>query len=153
MRRLLAFASCVICLSTVVATQLRTLEPPARIRITLGHDTRIVGGLAGSDDVSIFVTPDRGSLVKIPRTSIAKVETSAGHKSRARGALIGFAAGAAGGALAGSSAPCTSFCGGTFGSAGLIVGAILGAGAGAAIGAVVPPGERWTAVPVSVLPR
>src|SRR5205823_437836 len=83
-------------------------------------DTLIVGGLAGSDDVSIFVTPDRGSLVKIPRTSIAKVETSAGRKSRARGALIGFAAGAAGGALAGSSAPCTSFCGGTFGSAGLI---------------------------------
>jgi hypothetical protein len=131
------------------------LAPGSRLRITASSlDGPIRGTLASlSDDSLTLETKDAAPLV-IERSRITRLEVSAGHRSRNRGAAIGAAVGLGVGLLFTAVVAATESCEGyNAEDCGLATGVSLIlftpvlTGAGALIGVAVTPGERWVRVP------
>lgn len=122
--------------------------PGMRVRV-LAPDlspSKVVGTVTRVDDQSVTIeVPGRSEPVSVLREKIARLDVSAGRRSRWVGAAIGGAIGIAGTALAcrahetnNSFVPNREVTGAC---------AAVGAAVGAFVGAIIPPGEHWNAMP------
>ena len=139
-----------------------------RIRVAGQPDVTVLrprrsmaGVITQSDAARLLIAPEGGSVVTIPRDSIARYEISKGRVSRRRNLLIGLlVGGAAGAALGFAHGNECQPSGALFDlhclmepAASAFGGLLIGAGSGAAVGAFIPRHERWTTRPLTELPK
>ena len=127
-----------------------SLTPGMRVRV-LAPDispSKVVGTISRVDDQSVTIdVPGRSEPISVLREKIARLDVSAGRRSRWVDAAIGAGIAAAGSALACSAGETKhSIVNNTDITAGC---ALAGALLGAAIGAAIPPGEHWNAMPAT----
>lgn len=127
-----------------------TLTPGMRVRVVAPDisPSDLVGTISKVDDQSVTIdVPGRSEPISVLREKIARLDVSAGRRSRWVDATIGAALVAAGGALACSASETKhSIVSNTDVTAGC---ALAGALLGAAVGAAIPPGERWNEMPAN----
>ena len=127
-----------------------SLTPGMRVRVLAPDNSpsRIVGTVNRVDDQSVTINvPGRSEPVSVSRGKIARLDVSAGRRSRWVDAAIGAGIGAVASALACSSSENQhSIVSNTDVTAGC---ALAGGLLGAAIGAAIPPGEHWSEMPAT----
>jgi hypothetical protein len=127
-----------------------SLTPGMRVRVLAPgiSPSKVVGTISMVDDQSLTIdVPGRSEPILVLREKIARLDVSAGHRSRWRDAAIGAGIGAAGSALACSANETKhSIVNNTDVTAGC---ALVGALLGLTIGAVIPPGEYWNEMPAT----
>lgn len=126
-----------------------SLTPGMRVRV-LSPDispSKIVGTISRVDEKSVTIeVPGRSEPISVLREKIARLDVSAGRRSRWLDAAIGAGLGAAASALACSSGENKHL----ISSADIAAScALLGGLLGAAIGAAIPPGEHWNEMPAT----
>ncbi|HSQ59056.1 MAG TPA: hypothetical protein VLT84_01265 [Acidobacteriota bacterium] len=115
-----------------------------------------VGTFVGLDDSTLSLRPSvNDAAIEIPRSDIAALSVSTGHRSRFRKALFGVGIGAVSGFLLGYSSGddehgAWDFFWFTAEEKGLIIGTYF-AVAGGIVGLALNPGDRWSRVPVETL--
>jgi hypothetical protein len=127
-----------------------SLTPGMRVRVLAPgiSPSKVVGTINKVDDQSVTIdVPGRSEPVSVLREKIARLDVSAGRRSRWVDAAIGAGIGAATSALAcSSSEKKNSIVNNTDVTAGC---ALVGGLLGAAIGAAIPPGEHWNELPAT----
>jgi hypothetical protein len=121
-----------------------SLAPGMRVRVLAPDVSRskVVGTITMVDEQSVTIdVPGRSEPLSVLREKIARLDVSAGRRSRWVDAAIGAGIGAAATALACSAGETKhSIVNNTDVTAGC---ALVGALLGVAIGAAIPPGEHW----------
>lgn len=128
------------------------LRAGARVRVTvLAQGKGMIGRALALDDTSLTLEREGAAdTLLLRRDDLTSVATSAGRRSRARGALNGAGIGAGVGLVIGLAAgddPKSSFISMTAPQKGLVLGLLL-APIGALIGLAGAPPERWNKVPL-----
>jgi hypothetical protein len=127
-----------------------SLTPGMRVRVLAPgiSPSKVVGTISMVDDQSVSIdVPGRSEPILVLREKIARLDVSAGRRSRWLDAAIGAGIGAAASALAcGASETKHSIVNNTDVTVGCaLAGSLLGLG----IGAAIPPGERWNEIPAT----